>query len=350
MKGNKKVNLTLCFNIAVVIISVSLITYFCVSENGLIDLLKSDVKISAFWISMAVVCQLGNMFIDSVVTWLYIRRECKWFTLFDGIKSCFVGSFFSAITPSSTGGQPMQVLFLSKKNVDPGYATSCFTQKFLVYQITSTFFSVFALALRFNFFLDVIKTPILWVFVVAGFFSQVVVTSGFIIVSFNRKLSAWVIKLADKLMGKLKFIKNREKYVNMLTEQVDMFHSGNKALFKQPKLVFVSYIMIFVQVIFILLVPYCIYRGLSMDSASPVDMVCSQAFVNLASAMIPLPGATGGAELAFSVFYNMFFGVTMLKSALLIWRVITYYGVILISSPFSMLTKKKENNTSDKES
>jgi uncharacterized membrane protein YbhN (UPF0104 family) len=57
--------------------------------------------------------------------------------------------------------------------------------------------------------------------------------------------------------------------------------------------------------------------------------------------MMPLPGATGAAELAFSVFYGMFFGTAMLKSALLMWRVISYYAVIVISAPFSMLTKKK---------
>ena len=84
-----------------------------------------------------------------------------------------------------------------------------------------------------------------------------------------------------------------------------------------------------------------------MNSASPVDMVCSQAFVSLASAMIPLPGATGAAELAFSVFYNMFFGVAILKSALLMWRVITYYGVILVCAPFSLLTKNKKNKNTE---
>ena len=58
-------------------------------------------------------------------------------------------------------------------------------------------------------------------------------------------------------------------------------------------------------------------------------------------------GATGAAELAFSVFYGMFFGTDMLKSALLMWRVITYYAVILISAPFSMLTKKKSTTAED---
>lgn len=339
----KKINWTLIFNILVIVISVSLITYFCISDNGLIDLVNSGIKINLFWIIMAIACQLGNMFIDSVMTYLYVRREYRSFNLLDGIKCSCIGSFFSAITPSSTGGQPMQVLFLSKKKVDPGYSTSCMLQKFLVFQITSTFFSIFSLIFRFEFFIDVIDTPILWLFVIAGFFSQVVVTSGFVIVSFNKRLSAWVIKTADKLLKKLKFIKEPEKYIKQLDEQVVLFHEGNKKLLHQPKLLVISYVCIFIQVFLIMFVPYCIYRGFSMDSASPVDMVCSQAFVSLASAMIPLPGATGAAELSFSVFYNMFFGIAILKSALLMWRVITYYGVILICAPFSLLTKNKND-------
>ncbi|MEE0857946.1 MAG: lysylphosphatidylglycerol synthase transmembrane domain-containing protein [Acutalibacteraceae bacterium] len=344
----KKINFNLIFNIIVIVLSVTLITYFCISDDGLIDLINSDIKLSVFWIAMAVVCQLGNMFIDSVMTYLYVRKEHKEFTLLDGIKSSCVGSFFSAVTPSSTGGQPMQVLFMAKKNIDPGYSTSCLMQKFLVFQITSTLFSVFALVFRFNFFVNTITTPVLWVFVVAGFFSQVVVTGGFIFISFNKRLSSWIIKLLDKLLHKLKFIKNPDKYVKQLSEQVEMFHEGNKNLLKKPKLLVVSYALIFVQILLILLVPYCVYRGFSMSGASPVDMICSQAFVNLASAMMPLPGATGAAELAFSVFYNMFFGKAILKSALLVWRVITYYGVILICAPFSMLTKdKKSKNVSN---
>lgn len=343
----KKINWTLIFNIIVIALSIGLITYFCISDDGLLDLLSSDISLNAVWIIMAVLCQLGNMFIDSIVTYLYIRKQYKYFTVLDAIKCACVGSFFSAVTPSSTGGQPMQVLFLSKQKIDPGYTSSCMLQKFLVYQITSTVFSVSALIFRFDFFVANVNTPILWLFIIAGFFSQVVITTGMMIVSLNRRLSGWLVKVTDKLLHKIKFVKNPDKYTKMLAEQVDAFHKGNKELMSNPKLMAVSFGLVFVQVIFILIVPYCIYRGFSLNGVSPVDMVCSQAFVNLASSMIPLPGATGAAELAFSVFYNMFFGVAVLKSALLVWRVITYYGVILFCAPFSLLTKNKNEKSKE---
>ncbi len=342
----KKISFAVVFNIIVIALSIGLIAYFCVSEDGLIDLISSNISLNALWVVLAVLCQLGNMFIDSVVTYMYIKDDYSGFTFLDGIKSSCVGSFFSAITPSSTGGQPMQVVFMANKKIDAGFATSCMTQKFVVFQITSTAFSVFALVFKFDFFISHVNTPVLWAFVIAGFFSQVVVTGLFVFISFNKRFSNWAVRVCSKLIRKIKLIKNPEKYIKSITDQVEVFHNGNKAIMSKPKLLVKSYLLVFVQVLLMMLVPYCIYRAFGLSSASPVDMVCSQAFVTLASAMIPLPGATGAAELAFSVFYKIFYGTAILKSALLLWRVITYYGVILICAPFSILTKKKEEKKS----
>lgn len=337
----KKLNLNMVFNIFVIVVSVVLVTYFCISKDGLVDLVKSNIDLNIFWLIMAVLCQLGNMIIDSFLLYLYIRREYKDFTFSDGIKSSFIGSFFSAITPSASGGQPMQVVFLSTKRIDAGYSTSCLIQKFLVYQITSTAFTLFALALKLDFFIQTVNTPLLWLFLIAGFISQVAVTGLIMFASFNSKISGWLLRLTEKLLGKISFVKEPEKHVKKLGDQIELFHNGNKALIKSPSLMVSSFVLIFVQILLIMLVPYCVYRGFSLNSATVVEIVCSQSFVSLASAMMPLPGATGAAELAFSVFYGVFFGATMLKSALLMWRVITYYAVIVISAPFSMLTKKK---------
>lgn len=337
----KKLNLNMVFNIFVIVVSVVLVTYFCISKDGLVDLVKSNIDLNIFWLIMAVLCQLGNMIIDSFLLYLYIKREYKAFTFSDGIKSSFIGSFFSAITPSASGGQPMQVVFLSTKRIDAGYSTSCLIQKFLVYQITSTAFTVFALVLKFDFFIQTVNTPLIWLFLVAGFISQVAVTGLIMFASFNSKISGWLLRLTEKLLGKIRFVKEPEKHIKKLGDQIELFHNGNKALIKSPSLMALSFALIFVQILLIMLVPYCVYRGFSLSSATVVEIVCSQSFVSLASAMMPLPGATGAAELAFSVFYGMFFGTAMLKSALLMWRVITYYAVIVISAPFSMLTKNK---------
>lgn len=343
-----KINKRTIFNIFVVLLSVGLIAYFCFSKDGLIDLLNSDYSLSVFWLAAAVFMQLINMFLDSFATMIFIRQKYKNFTFIDGIKVSFVGSFFSAITPSSTGGQPMQVYLMTKKNIDVGFSTSCMLQKFLVFQISSTVLSVVAIIYRFDYFINTIDNPVLWIFVIFGFISQVLVTGLFILVSFSKFLSSKLVVLCDKILHKIKFIKNPDEKVGFIKEQVKMFHDCNKQLYTKPKLLVSSYCVIIVQIFAILLIPYCVYRSFNLSVEGPINMICSQSFVNLAAAMMPLPGATGASELAFKTFYGVYYTPELMKSAILIWRIITYYGVIAICSPFSFLTKGKDKDDSNK--
>ncbi len=330
------------FNLFVIVISVTLIVYFCLSDNGLLDLIHSDISVNAWWLIMATGCQLGNMLIDSLLTFLYIRQQYQNFTFFDGLKSSFIGSFFSAVTPSASGGQPMQVIFLSQKNIEAGFSTSCMTQKFVIFQIVSTILSVLALIIRFDFFRQTVQIPLLWLCVIVGFVSQITVTGGVVVLSFSKKISEWLIRICQKLLSKLKFIKNPEQKISVLRHHTELFHYANKSLLNNPVLLWSSCILIFIQILFIFLVPYCIYRSFSLHNTNIIDMLCSQSFVSIASAMMPLPGATGASELAFSVFFALFFGKKRLKSALLLWRTITYYGVIILCFPFSLLTSHKK--------
>ena len=59
------------------------------------------------------------------------------------------------------------------------------------------------------------------------------------------------------------------------------------------------------------------------------------------SGMIPIPGASGAAELGFTAFFSVFFLHGTLKSAALIWRFINYYLVVFVTAPFAYLSKDK---------
>lgn len=327
---------------AVILLSLGLICYFFLSEGGLLDLIKSSRQFDPIWLCSAFLVHIMNMFLDAIVTLNFIRLRYKQFNMWDAVKVACVGSFFSAITPSSTGGQPMQVYLMAKKHIDVGYSTSAMLQKFLVFQIVSTLYSVLIIIFRFGFFVDSINNPVLWVFVSFGFVSQVLVTAGFLVISFSKRLTQKLLNFLSKILHMLKFVKEPDKKIASLEAQVDLFHESNRAFFKEKKLMVSSYILIGLQILCILSVPYFIYRGFSLNGTSAFDMICSQSFVQLASAMMPLPGATGAAELGFNVFFAASFGETV-KSATLVWRIITYYGTILICAPFSYLTKDKDS-------
>jgi uncharacterized membrane protein YbhN (UPF0104 family) len=81
----------------------------------MIDLLKSRDGFQWGWILLALGVFDLNIIFDGIVTMLYIRARYPDFGFFDSLKTAFVGVFFGAVTPSNTGGQPMQLYLLSKK-------------------------------------------------------------------------------------------------------------------------------------------------------------------------------------------------------------------------------------------
>lgn len=365
MKNDKKkfhISGKLIFNVAVIAISVYLIIYFFISDDGLIDLLSTPNSFNIGWLLVAFLAFDLNILIDTFVTLVYVRSQFKSFRFVDALKVAFVGVFFGAVTPSNTGGQPMQLYLMSKMNINVGFGSACMTQKFIVYQVISTFFSVFAVIARFEFFQSVFSNFWSGLFVVLGFSVQILIMVLFLVLSFCRKITSFFMKFIYKIMKKLNFVNKPEKKMERLYHEVDMFHQSNKALYANKKLCITTYVLVFFQIFAILSVPYFIYISFGMPQiaiaagqapASFFDFICIQSFVLFTSNLVPLPGASGGAELAFTMYFRQFFvvgGVNKIKPAILLWRFVTYYGAMLISAPFSYFTKgKKEDDERQKE-
>ena len=349
----------LIFNIIVLGITFYLIVFFCVSENGMIDLLSSPDGFIWGWIIAGIVAFDMNIVIDSIVTQILIRIQYPDFRFIDALKVALVGVFFGAVTPSNTGGQPMQLYLLSKMKVGVGFGSACMTQKFVYYQIVTGVFSVLAIIIKFDYFKAAFTNIWSTLFIVLGFLTQTVVTVLFLVVSFSPKITGKIIKFIDKILHKFKFFKNPDKKVKSLKEQVELFHTGNKLLYENKKRMILLYALVALQVIAILSVPYFVYLSFDMHSIADehgplnfLDTICIQSFVLFTSNLVPLPGASGGAELAFTMYFGPFFVVGLankIKPAILLWRFITYYGAILISAPFSYLTKGKRIDDAIKE-
>ena len=340
----------LVFNIFVICLCVGIVCFFFFSEDGLRDLLQSGQGIIWQWIVVAVISQLVYMFTETTVIYLFIRERYKNFSYLNALKVSFTGLFWSAVTPSSTGGQPMQIYLLHSMNVEIGYATSRLMQKFLVYQVVLTFISIISVILNFGYILTNDNIVFMIILLVFGFVSQLAVTLVIVMFSFSPNISRKFIMFFAKVLGKIKIIKNLDSKISDIDKQLDTFHSSNKNIYKKPKLLIPALILTFVQFIAMFLVPYFIYLSFGMTDIGPVQIATSQAFVNLMSGMIPIPGASGAAELGYTAFFGAIFVGGTLKSSALIWRVINYYGVIFATAPFAYLTKdktdqaKKESN------
>ena len=345
-KKKFRVSGTVIFNIIVGVMTVALLTYFFVSEDGVIDLLRSPDGINFWLLGLGLVLFDMNIIVDSFVTLIYLRSQYPRVRFLDALKISCVGVFFSAVTPSSTGGQPMQLYLMSKMKISVGFGSACMTQKFIVYQLVTVAFSVLAIILNFQHFSIAFQGFWASAFVVLGFMSQLGVTALLLIVCYSERLTGKLLGLIAKLLRKLR-IKDSDKKIAKITREFRMFLDSNRMLAQNKKRMVMIYCLVAVQVLLILSVPFFVYLAFDMPriaaaAGKPVgnwfDFVCIQSFVLFTANLIPLPGASGGAEAAFALYYGGYF-MGKIKPAIVAWRFITYYGSIILTAPFSYYTR-----------
>lgn len=326
-------------NTIIILFTVSLFAYLFFSDNGLIIFLSNSPRINISWLVLGFVCQLINLLIDAHLTHRLLKNLEPRITKKDSILCAFVGQFFSAITPSSTGGQPMQIFVLSKRQISAGTVTSALVQKFIVYQTTIVAYSIISILFRLDYFFSLNR--VVYYVLSFGFLSQVVVLAGIFVIFFNQKLTRRLINFIFTFLGKIKLMKNHTEKIESVNKQINIFHSGNKDLYKNKNLLVETYIYTFIQLTATFFIPYCVYRAFYLSGAGVFDMISAQSFITMASSFVPIPGSSGAAEGASSIFLAPFFNEKTIKSAIVLTRIISYYFTIILTAPFAYLIKKK---------
>ncbi len=330
----------LIFNLFIIALTIGLVVFFIFSKDGFIDLLNSGLKINVIWLIVALIMHLLNIVIDASIIYLFVKRSTPAFTARQAFIVSMVGQFYCAVTPGASGGQPMQILTMTRMGVKGANGTAALIQKFLVWQFTLTAYSIAAMTLRFSMFVQSLDLA-MWVLTIIGFMGQVLTIVFLLLASFNKNVTKKVIGGIYKLLAKIHLMKNVDEKIKKLDETLTTFHNCNKDLNKDKTLVVKVYVLTFVQLTVLFLVPYCIAKSFGKDEVYPFDMLCAQSFVSMVSGLVPMPGGSGAAEYCFSAFFGNAFDEMTIKSAILIWRTITYYLTIMISLPFAAGRKKK---------
>ena len=237
----------------------------------------------------------------------------------------------------------MQIYLMHSMNIPVGYSSSRLIQRFMVYQVVLCSINIVSVIINMG---TIMSQPgnnvkLIIVLLALGFITQIGITAMFLIFSFSEKISKKLVLFFTKVLHKIKIVKNPDQKIQNIEKQLESFHSSNKEIYKKPKLLTKAGLLTFGQFISMFLVSYFIYRSLGFNAAGPIQIISCQAIVNLISGMIPIPGASGAAELGFTVFFGPFFLNGTIKSATLIWRFINYYLVVVATAPFAYFTKGK---------
>lgn len=239
-----------------------------------------------------------------------------------------IQALFNAITPMSTGGQPSQLLAMVQMGIEGGRATSLLLMKFIIYQVVVFF--AYILTICFGFHMVATRFAGLAIFIVIGLLIHVGSTLFLLAIMFaynwTKKATNWVMNLLAK------FIKPErvEKWRKATLEKIETFYAESQKLKKEKKKLIIATILTVLQLLCFYSIPYVVLLALNVH-ASWLAVTQMNIMIIMFMAIIPIPGASGGAEYSFQTLFATFVSSHgALVLGMFLWRFATYFfGMIL---------------------
>lgn len=338
-------------NIGLILV-MSLLTWHLLFKDQAIPEIVHDLKsASPFWITIGAVASLLFVAGESVIIHYMLRVLDQKTSFLQCLKYSFIGFFFSYITPSSTGGQPMQMYHMKRDKINIGYST------LIMLLITIAYKSVLIiLALGFLIFnhgvVGQYAGDMKWL-IVLGFVLNLSFIAALLLIFLK---PIWARALGIKavwLLTKLRIMKkkNKEKYTEKLISICDTYAMGADYIKKNLSVVIHVFLLTAAQRICLFSVTWIVYRAYGMDQARFVDILTLQIMIGVAVEMLPLPGAAGISEGCFLLAFTEIFGMKLVKPALLISRGLTFYLILLVGGAVTFVTHiigmRKDNRSNE---
>lgn len=324
MEKNKRFNLIFGLSSGIVLIVYIILT------KGWEDLINQLSNLRYSWIIAGCTCMLFYWIFEGKTLHTIMKSISGKHKFKDAFKITMIGQFFNAITPFASGGQPAQLYSLTKNGINAGSGGSILMIKFIIYQSVLTVYSLILILWKAPFFQARMNN--LFYLIAVGFIVNASVIGLLIIFSRYRKLTHKIINTFSKMLIKVNLVKNIEKFEKSIDANLDKFHE-NVIVMKKNKILMIKLIIYTtIQLTLFYLIPYCIYQSFGMRGVRAGNMIAANAFVMMLTSFIPLPGAAGGAEGGFYMFFSLFFRRNNIMSGILLWRVLTFYSCIIFGA------------------
>ena len=320
-------------------LSVATILTFFLLTDGLTVLKQIYRTLRYKWLVLAFALVAAQWLFDAAGLQVLVRQHDARRRFFPALITTMVGVLYSAITPSSSGGQPMQVISLNRQGMDTATATSVILVKTVLYQVSITLIALAMVVFELPFFQSNVSG---FSFIVLfAMFLSILFISGLLLFMINQNLTRKIGHGCVRMLHKLKLCRDEQRLHEKLELQFEQFFISARTMGNSWARCILVVILTLLQLICFFSVPYCIYRSFGFYGASVLRLFAAATFVYFASMFVPVPGASGGAEGSFFLFFASFFTSGTIAPAMLLWRLMTYYGAIVVGCIFIALDRKR---------
>ena len=302
-------------------------TYYIIFKDQDIYSLIDNLKhVNLVYIFIGFLLMLCFYLLEAINVKNILKSFGEKITLKQTFNSTLIGAFFSAITPASSGGQPMQVYYLSKKDgVKVSHSTLALLIHLLGHQFSIVSIGIICAILNPIIF----ETKLMYLFIIGTLFNLIVLLLYFVLI-FSNRITNKLVNLARKIIKFFK-LKNYKEIDKKINDELKLFHESSKYIKDHKKEFFKAIFVAVLQVLANYSVAYFIYRSFGLNEFSILYVISLQAILFCTVSCIPLPGSVGISETVFLLIYAYIYPNMLLHNALLLHRGVSFYLFVLIN-------------------
>lgn len=331
----KKNTKRVMINIVLFIVIFLLTIYGVFNGEDLGEIKKDVLECNYIWLIPTIICIFIFIWCESVIIWFLMRSY--------GIKikkrECFlyssVGFFFNSVTPSATGGQPMQIYFMKKKKIPIPISTVILMIVTIIYKLVLVVIGLGILIFARGFVAHYME-DVLAIFYI-GLLINIICIAVLMILVFHQTLAQKMAVLFLKLLEKLHLLKKRRNRINKLVDSMDLYRETATYIRQHMGRMVLIFVFTFFQRCMLFSVTWFVYKAFGLSGTSFVSVITLQAVISIAADMLPFPGGMGISESLFLKLFLPVFGEALLLPGLVLSRGIGYYCQLIISGIFTMI-------------
>lgn len=318
--GTIKKNL---FGIITAVLSAGVLLGFLFSADGIASLARISQNMRYEWLLVALAMAVAAWFLEGIVLNIFCKVIYQQWKFRYSFCIGMEGILYSALTPFSTGGQPMQIYSMRRLGMDTGAASSIIAMKTVVYQIILVLYSLVMVVWMLPFFQTNVSN--FSFLTVVGLLCNSTFIIRIILFCVSKRATDKILRKGIWIFHKLHLCKHPEERYEKIKQELAVFHESSNLFGKTWKPYLTTCILTIVQIACTCSIPYFIYRSFGFLE-QPINVImAAQAYVSMVSAFVPLPGASGGAEGSFVLFFRSFFSEGTIIPAMVVWRTMSYY-------------------------
>lgn len=301
-------------------------------DQDITQILEVVKSVKKEYLLIAVLCMCVYLSCEAIDIGRTLKALGEKTTFLKNLRYALIGFFFSSITPAASGGQPMQIYFMHKDNINVAHSTLALLINLTCMQIVTISIALFSLFFNYGYMNSAMK-----IFFVIGVGLNLSALTLLLISIYLNGVSKGLIGFAVKVLRFLK-IKNVDEVQEKLNNELNKYQESAKYIRNNRRVTFRILLTTYFQFIVFYSISYFVYLSFGLNELNAFQIITVQSVLYATVSGIPSPGAVGVSEGGFLALYSTIYTEKMLGGAMLLSRGINFYLFVIISSFVSIGT------------